>query len=180
MRTKLKYALPVVQMLVAWAVMDWMWLYHYLAFNSWGDTPPMWFVMMMDFPAAPVLFLPFWWSAVGRAGEWMFFALVGLLWYWVLRCVEVWRETGRPWLHAHPAVRVVEDVALMVIGFLSLVALSLDFKLQLVLEGPHEAGRFWPWSVGAVLCNMGWFVGLVFFFGRDLFFTLRCSNPKSK
>jgi hypothetical protein len=142
MRFKPKYALPLVQMALAWAVMDWMWLYHVLAFNSWDSTPPMWFVM--------------------------------------LRNIEAWRETGSLWLHARPAARIAEDLALIALGFFSLFVALTDFHLKFVLDGPRAAGRFWPWSVAAVLCNLGWFVGLVYFFGRDLLQTLRSSNSKSK
>jgi hypothetical protein len=180
MRFKPKYALPLVQMALAWAVMDWMWLYHVLAFNSWGSTPPMWFVMMMDFPASEVGLLVWRWSVFGRLNLWLFIALVGVLWYWVLRNIEAWRETGSLWLHASPAARIAEDLALIALGFFSLFVALTDFHLKFVLDGPRAAGRFWPWSVAAVLCNLGWFVGLVYFFGRDLLQTLRSSNSKSK
>jgi hypothetical protein len=184
MRIKLKYALPLVQMLVAWAVLDWTWLFRYFAFNNWGPTPPIWFVMMMSFPSSEVVLLAMRWSEPDRLNlwlfMWLFIALVGVLWYWVLRNVEAFRETGRPWLHLRPALRVAEDVALIALGFFSLFVALTDFHLDFVLEGPRVAGRFWPWAFGAVLCNMGWFVGLVFFFGRDLVQTLRSSNPRSK
>ena len=176
MRIKLKYALPVVQMLVAWAVLDWDWLFCYFAFNSWGDTPPMWFVMMMDFPASEVGLLVWRWSIYSRLNLWLYIALVGALWYWVLRNVEAWRETGRPWLHLRPALRIAEDLALIALGFFSLFVALTDFHLDFALEGPRAAGRFWPWTVGAVLCNLGWFVGLVYFFGRDLIQTLRSKS----
>jgi hypothetical protein len=103
-----------------------------------------------------------------------------VLWYWVLRNIEAWRETGSLWLHARPAARIAEDLALIALGFFSLFVALTDFHLKFVLDGPRAAGRFWPWSVAAVLCNLGWFVGLVYFFGRDLLQTLRSSNSKSK
>lgn len=179
MRIKLKYALPLVQMVVAWAVMDWTWLFHYFAFNNWGPTPPMWFVAMIDFPASEILLLALRWSDLGRLGLWLFIALVGVLWYWVLRNVEEWRETGRLWLHDRRAARVAEDIALIAFGCISLAVAQMDFHLQIVLEGPRAAGRLWPWAAGAVLCNLGWFVGLVFFFGRDMVQTLWSKNSNS-
>jgi hypothetical protein len=111
---------------------------------------------------------------------------VGLLWYWVVRSIETWRERREALLFHWRCGRLLIDALLIAMGLLFGLMGAGEAK-ETVFWAPSSFrgvvgcfGAFW-WSellrsLIAAGLHFGWCVVLVLVFGRDL---ARCLGRRS-
>jgi len=165
-RVRLRYVLPVAQMLLAvflyWRSDVWdKWAMR--RYDMPGPSPAFTFLIAVNVPLAPFRaflfrYLPVLWDRV------FFIATVGLLWYWVALNVESWRRDRKVRVFQCLPLRLIVDTFLAALGvFLGciLVVQGRQIHMNLQFSSPLLA----PSVLGGLLA---WSLTLIFFFGRDL------------
>jgi|HubBroStandDraft_4_1064222.scaffolds.fasta_scaffold21481_5 hypothetical protein len=152
-----------------------------------GPTPASYLLHALNAPLAhevwsyPLYQLPIWDNGV-LADDVVLILAVGLLWYWVARNIQSWRQRRAVLMFAWRPARFSLDVFLVMYGALfGLIGLSRG----------HEAIRYAPYLVRAGTCfgpgpwvnllpsiatagfYLAWAVVLIFFFGRDFIHATR-------
>ncbi len=166
MRVKVKYALPLAQMLLA--VVSIAWFYRWVAiadriYDVAGTPAPFDLILLINAPVslARNLFYhinPEWSDA-------MYVASIGILWHWVVLNIDSWRERRKVFLFAWVPLRIAADVALIWLGPYCL----WQFRNIDVAHFP------WQWCVPSLASILLWSCGLPFIFGYDL---IRCFRRK--
>jgi hypothetical protein len=166
MRLKLKYVLPLVQTLVAVALLVWTyrWERALMRVQDMPGTPPSFSLLIainapLAMPRALVsLYLPGWWDYI------TLIAVIGLLWYWVALNIDSWRHRRTIFTFSWLPLRLAVDaVAVGIGGVLTLVSWQSIFHGYLRFSW----GR-WVWFVTCMGLFLAWAAVLIFCFGRDL------------
>jgi hypothetical protein len=125
--------------------------------------------------------LPYTWGL----GVWL--AGVGLLWYWVARTVDGWRQQREALIVRPRLLRVLVDILLIVAGLLFLAMGASEVRegiaaIPSAFRGMTGCfGAYW-WSeflsrIIAAGAHFGWSATLAFVFARDLIDCVRRKSP---
>jgi hypothetical protein len=171
---RLRYVLPAVQIIVAFAAYyesyRWFeWRRHFFHDDMPGTWPGFTLLVSLNAPVAFVrLFYyrhlsDFWEEAV-------FILSIGLLWYWVARNIECWHSTRRVFSFPQKIPRMLFDALLSLLGLLFVVyAREVYWHL-----GPSVQLSLYYWP--SFFFFLGWSAALIFFFGRDFILCIRSSR----
>jgi hypothetical protein len=176
---KIRYALPLVQMLLAATLLWWDHLLSRVgdrACDMAGPTPAFSLLIAINMPVS----LPrmAWYRHVPYPLEdFILIAAVGLFWYWVALNIPSWRRTGfSSWWRP---VQLVVDLAIVALGVVSgLYGVgkeydgSRSFTYGVGCFGPNLWFRFLPLILIGCF-YLAWSLVLIFFFGRDFIHALR-------
>jgi hypothetical protein len=175
---KLKYALPLVQMFVAWILVRWDNALQLAAMHRCevpGPSSPAFGVLISI--NAPIAFpraiwdqhLPYFWSFG------MLVAAVGLFWYWVVLNAHALRQRGMVLMFSWRPARLVMDTVLFASGIMIGLwgASGTSDAMRYLALDMHGRGCYGPnlWfqlaSIIVACILLSWSFVLVFFFGRD-------------
>jgi hypothetical protein len=174
-RIRLRYVLPVVQMLLAVGLYRWSdaWLAAIMRRARgepyMGSSPGFDLLYSLNAPLWVVhTFYPHLPELLDRV---VFVSAIGLLWYWVALNFESLFRIRAVFTFSRPTLRVSSDLLLVVVGFLSgllLLRELLNFHSPLWWSG-------WDWLC-CLFCG-AWFVSLTYFFTRDFIACIRRAKP---
>jgi hypothetical protein len=170
MRLKLKYVLPIVQTLLAVALL--IWNRAELHKQSVYGTP-LPFKLLCSINAPVALLRELLWShrLYCRWDYILFVAAIGVFWYWVALNIHSWRQTRRVLMFSWAPLRLAGDAVAVGTGALWL------FVYWREPRSPYMPA--WPnWIDFLMALLIMWSVALIFFFWRDLHCVLR-KNPLS-
>jgi hypothetical protein len=176
MRVKLRYVLPMGQMVLAVALLWWFHVWSVAASRTadMPGTPPA-FTLLIAINAPVALPRALWYRHISDFWDQIILIVaVGLLWYRVALNVDCWRKDKSVFIFAWKPLRFVGDLALIALGmFWAFLCMRED---TLRSFGGAASGLFQPWLrtpfqivVGAFLVI--WSIALIYFFGRDF---VRC------
>lgn len=169
MRLKLKYVLPVVQTLLAVALLIW----NRAEPESFYGTP-LPFKLLCSINAPVALLRELLWShrMYGRWDYILFVAAIGVFWYWVALNIYTWRQTRRVLMFSWVPLRLAGDAVAV-----GTAALWLFIYWR---EPRSHYMPAWPnWIDFLMALLVMWSVGLILFFGRDLIYCVLRKNPLS-
>ena len=175
-RVKLKYALPLVQMVLAVGLLvsDHFWLRTAMRRADMpGQSPAFTLLVSINAPVAlarAFVFrrLPDQWDKV------TFTAAIGLLWYWVALNLDSWRKRRTVSMFSWVPLRLVCDFVLLGVG--------VFWGGVWVRTLPHYLPVSWFGWLSLVL-RMGlepaWSLVLIFFVGRDFIHCILRKKPEA-
>jgi hypothetical protein len=185
---RIKYALPIVQMILASLLMRWDNALQIAAFKARpscdmpGPTPAFTALISINAPLALPRVI---WDRYLLSYNWSFailVAAVGLFWYWIGLNAEAWRHQKKVLMFSWRPARSVIDTLLVASGivFSLLGASNMRDAVRYAHLEMQGRGCFGPnpWfsllpNVIIACCLLGWAFTLVFFFGRDLVHSAR-------
>ena len=167
MHLKLKYVLPVVQMILAAITIWWFYLWINLAdriYDAPGNPVGFTAMLLMNAPASALRNL--FYDINPRWADAMYIGAVGALWRLVAFTME--SLSARKTVAAFRKVpfRVATDMVLIAVGPSSIWAFR---TVDLV----HVAQFDWPWFAPDVAACLFWAVGPPIIFGRDIVLCVR-------
>ncbi len=165
MRMKLKYALPLVQMALALALLVWSQLWSRAMMRTQdmpGPSPA--FTLLVSLNAPVALPRTFWFRYLpDRWDDVTFIVAIGLLWYWVALNVQSWRQQRMAYTFSRTPLRLTCDFVLISVGiFWGFTSWSETVSRYLPI-----AWSGWLWFVLRMGLQLTWCVMLILFFGRD-------------
>lgn len=199
MQLRLKYALPLAQMLLASALLICSSLWAPAAMRVCdmpGSTPAFGLLASINAPVAVAR--TFWISHLpGRTitladGRIAFFdlvddatlvAAVGVFWYWVVLNIRCWRQWHAIIMFRWFPLRLATDGILMAVGLLSGFAGLVEGRHIVLASDPRGTGCFGPlvWSnwLSIVIAGffLSWSIGLIVLFGRDFLHCVVRKDP---
>jgi len=167
MRLRLKYALPLVQTLVAVVLLVWTsrWERALMRIQDMPGTPPS-FTLLIAINAPLAMprmlvyrYLPGWWDAI------TLIVAIAVFWHWVALNIESWRRSRRPFLFSWTPLRLVGDTIAVGIGVMWIVVLLHNRAYSLP---PLFSWTDWLWFVPCISLPILWSAVLILLFGRDL------------
>jgi len=165
MRVRLKYALPLVQMTIAVALLVWSQFWFNAAMRTQdmpGPAPASEVLMAINAPVALTAslwfrYLPASWDGV------ILIAAIGLFWYWVALNIRSWQWRREVFIFSWAPLRLVADFILIGVG--GLLGFSCAHE---ILHGYLPFTRLgWLRFVPCMGLLLAWSLVLIFFFGRD-------------
>lgn len=191
---KLKYALPVVQMALALALLQWNSVWDRAAQRICDmpkDSPAFHFLLSLNAPVALVQAL--WNALIYGSGlrlwpalilEWAAItATIGLFWHWVALNIHSWRSRRTVVLFRRRPVRLACDLLLIVDG----ASWGLygagngvtNARFAIVLHGSCFGPTVWAWWLPVVSAGLyfAWAAILIYVFGRDL---VQCVSHRTR
>ena len=167
MRPKLRYALPLLQVLLAVALLVWTerWERALMGQDMSGVPPPFILLIAINFPLAiprtlmfryfslhrPLL-LPYLW---GRWGDIALVTAIGMFWYWVSLNIESWHQSRRVFMFSWKPLRLAGDTIAVGVGVI------WPFVFGYLV--PPFPSTDWLLFVPCLL----WSAALILLFGRD-------------
>jgi len=170
MRLKLKYVLPIVQSLLAVALIIWN---RAEAQSVYGTPLPFKLLCSINAPVAVLRELLWshrlygWWDYI------LFVAAIGVFWYWVALNIHSWRQTRRVLMFSWEPLRLAGDALAVGTGALWL------FIYWREPRSPYMPVSWLSWIDFLMALLSLWSVALIFFFGRDLIHCVLRKNPLS-
>ncbi len=173
MRLKLKYTLPLVQMLVAVALLVWTdrWERALMRVMDMPGTPPSFTLLIainapLAIPRALVYrYLPGWWDQI------TLIVAIGVFWYWVSLNIESWGQRRRIFIFSWVPLRLVADAMAVAIGVMWVFMLWGE-RWYTVPQGVWIVRGWslsqWLWFVPCSLLPILWSAALILLFGRDI------------
>jgi len=166
MRLKLKYSLPLVQTLVAVALLAWSdrWERALMRTADMPGPPPSFTLLIaINAPLAiprMLVFehLPGWWDDITLVVG------IAVFWYWVSLNIESWQQNRRLFLSSWTPLRLVGDTIAVGIGVMWASILWGGHRYSLP---PHLSFRDWLWFVPCLCLPILWSAVLILLFGRD-------------
>jgi len=172
MRPKLRYALPILQVLLAVALLVWgeRWERAHMRQDMPGVPPAFNLLIAISFPLAvprtlviryfflhrPLL-LPYLWV---RWGDIALVTAIGMLWYWVSLNIESWHQRRRVFMFSWKPLRLAGDTIAVGVGaiwpFIGRYQVSAPFSWT-----------DWLWFVPCLGLPFLWSAALILLFGRD-------------
>ena len=186
---KLKYALPLAQMVLAFALLWWSNTLDLAAKPNCdmpGPSPT--FEILTSINAPVALARAFWYSHLPYlwdAGT--LIVAVGLFWYWVALNIHSWRQRRTPFLFAWRPLRFAGNLLLIAVGVLWGIS-CVDEVRSIVHVAPVWSGTgcfgplvwsMWLPSIVVAGLHLAWSLVLTLFFGRDVFHCLLRKSPVS-
>ena len=177
MRLKLKYALPLVQTLVALALLVWTdrWERALMRIQDMPGTHPSFTLLIaINAPLAMPRMLVFrylsgWWDDITLV------VAVAAFWYWVSLNIESLRHGRGVFMFSWMPLRLAGDTVAVGIGAMWAFVLwrspSYDLPPLVSLTG-------WLWFVPCICLPILWSAALILLFGRDLVHCLLHSKSK--
>jgi hypothetical protein len=179
MRLKLKYALPLVQTLVAVAllVLTDRWERALLRTQDMPGTPPSFSLLIaINAPLAIPRILVFrylhgWWDDITLV------LAIAVFWYWVSLNIESWHQSRRLFWFSWTPLRVVGDTIAVGIGVMWSFGLwrGRGYNLHPLLSLTD-----WLWFVPCTCLPILWSAVLILLFGRDFVYCLLPSKPNQR
>ena len=181
---KIKYALPVAQMMLATTLLWWDHLLSRVADRACdmaGPTPAFSLLVAINMPVN--LLRVVWYRHVPYPLEdFILIAAVGLFWYWIARNVASWRQRRTLFSSWWRPVQLLVDLAIVAVGLVCClygVGKGYDglrsFTYGVGCFGPNLWFRFLPLIL--IGCSyLAWSFVLIFFFGRDF---IHCALRKT-
>ncbi len=163
---RLRYLLPVAQMALGVALLVWSnaWMLAIIKriHGTVQTTPPFTFLISLNYPAA--LARDLWFRHVPSPWEdRLLIPAIGLLWYWVARNIESWRQVKRLLRAPHLAIQLTIDLLQVALGVLIGFMVFAEVSRYLFL---------WEIVTESTLGFM-WCFALIIFPGWDLVELLR-------
>lgn len=171
MRVKLRYVLPLAQMILAAVTIWWFYLWINLAdriYDSPGSPVGFNAVLLMNAPVSIARSL--FYQLSPQWSDSMYVASVGILWYWVALNVDSWYERRRVVMFRRVPIRIATDLVLIMLGPYSIWQ---GRNIDLV----YIAQFAWKWSVPVFASCLLWMLGPPLLFGRDLVHCWRQNIP---
>jgi hypothetical protein len=181
MRLKLKYSLPLVQVLVAVALLVWTarWERSLMRLNDMPGTPPSFTLLIainapLAVPSALVFrCLPGWWADIALL------VAIAVFWCWAALNIESWQQSRRILMFSWTPLRLLGDVIGVGIGVICALVLSRDFVLWRAYGFPRVPSLTgWLWFIPCTFLPILWSVVLILSFGRDFVYCLL--HPKAQ
>jgi hypothetical protein len=177
MRLKLKYTLPIVQTLVAVALLVWSdrWQRALMRTGDMLASPPSFTLLIainapLAIPRSLVFeHLPGWWDYITLV------VAIAVFWYWVSLNIESWQQNRRLFLFSWMPLRLVGDTIAIGIGVMWALVLWRGSRYSLP---PHLSFRDWLWFVPCACLPILWSAVLILLFGRDFVSCLLRSKAK--
>lgn len=169
MRIRLRYVLPVAQMLLAVGLYYWSDLWLRASWEAWhsyrGPSPGFTLLVLLN---APLAFLrPFYTRHLSEVWDRAVLIVeIGLFWYCIALNIEKFPLKRTVTTFALPPLRVASDLVVMAVG--GLVGISAVSRAWWWLPRMDVPDPPWLWTPGSLVCLLGWSFILVFLFGRDL------------
>jgi len=161
---KLKYALPLAQVLLAISLLWASELWFKAARGTMdmpGPAPAFTLLILINAPLAPLRAL--WYRHVSTVWDDVtLVAAIGLLWYWVASNIYSWQEKRRVCMFSWAPLRLAGDMLAVGAGAFWIVVFVADRSAFTV-----ESRLGVPWTVAVVSLPLAWSLVLIFFFGRD-------------
>jgi hypothetical protein len=179
MRVKLKYTLPLVQALVAVALLVWTasWERALMRLSDMPETPPSFRLLIainapLAVPRALVFrYLPGWWDEITLV------VAIAVLWYWVALNIESWQQRHRILMFSWTPLRLSGDVIGVCVGVMCALLLCHDFILWRAYGFPRVLSLTgWLWFIPCTFLPILWSMGLILLFGHDFVYCLRHSR----
>jgi hypothetical protein len=167
MPLKLKYALPLVQTLVAVALLVWTdrWERALMRIDDMPGTPPSFTLLVaINAPLAVPTALAFRYL-LGSWNDATVVVAIAVFWYWVGLNIESWRQRRRILMFSWTPLRLSGDAIGVGIGVVCALVLSHDFVLYGFPRVPSLTG--WLWFIPCTSLPIAWSVVLILLFGRD-------------
>lgn len=190
MRLKLRFVLPVVQMLVAVALLVWTdrWERALMRIMDMPGTPPSFTLLIainapLATPRALVYrYLPGWWDQITLV------VVIGVFWYWVSLNIESWQQKRRLFIFSWVPLRLVADAIAVAIGVMWVFMLwGAHWYTVPRYTVPPGVSIVRGWSLSQWLrfvpCSflpVLWSATLIFFFGRDILHCVLHYRNKAK
>jgi hypothetical protein len=179
MRLKLKYLLPLVQMLLAVALLVWTdrWERALMRIQDMPETPPSFGLVMainapLAIPRALVFrYLPGWWEDIALV------AAIDVLWYWVSLNIGSWRQSHRVTMFSWIPLRLLGDMIGVGIGVMWAFVLWSGHSYSIP---PLLALSDWLWFLPCVCLLILWSAVLILLFGRDFVHCLLRTKPQAR
>lgn len=176
MQLKLKYVLPLAQMLLAIALYWWSdtWFRAALRVSDMPGLSPA-FTLLVAINAPAALPRALWYLHVSEVLDRVILIVgVGLLWYWVALNIDSWRKGRRVCVFEWSPLRLAVDLVFVgegvFLGFLCLRGSMSVESIRVVALGL----RLYPFGwlsilfiVAVEVFLVAWSFSLVYFFGRD-------------
>jgi hypothetical protein len=179
MRLKMKYALPLVQTLVAVALLVWTdrWERPLMRIQDMPGTPPSFTLLIainapLAMPRMLVFHhLPGWWHDITLV------VAIGVFWYWVSLNIDSLRHGRRVFMFSWTPLRLAGDTIAVGIGVMWIFVLwSSRWYYGLP---PLLSLTEWLWFVPCLCLPILWSAVLIVLFGRDFVLCLLHSKAKS-
>ena len=173
MRLKLKYTLPLVQTLVAVALLVWTdrWERALMRIQHMPGTPPS-FTLLIAINAPLAIprmlvyrYLPGWWDGITLV------VAIAVFWHWVALNIESWQQSRRLFSFSWTPLRLVGDTIAVGIGVMWSSVLWHNRAYSLP---PRLSLTDWLWFVPCISLPILWSAVLIPLFGRDF---VQCLLP---
>ena len=178
MRFRLRYLLPVAQILVAIGLYAWSdATFREARRHSTMSGPTLGFtiLMSMNIPLALPRELYYGHTCILEVYDRVLLLCgIGLLWYWVGRNIEGWKERRSVLLFGRLPLRITADLILIGLGAFWFFAV-INERLWRTMSFPNPT---WIWIAGVFTPIVTWATALVLFFGRDLVQIVRRREPQ--
>ena len=177
MRLKMKYALPLVQTLVAVALLVWTdrWERALMRIQDMPGTPPS-FALLIAINAPLAMprvlafrYLPGWWDDITLV------VAIAVFWYWVSLNIESLQHGRRVFMFSWMPLRLAGDTIAVGIGAMWVFVLWRSPSYDLP---PLVSLTAWLWFIPCVCLPMLWSATLILLFGRDIVHCLLHSKTK--
>lgn len=178
MHRKLRYVLPLLQMLLAVALLVWTdrWERALMRIQDMPDTPPSFTLLIainapLSVPRALVLrYLHCWWEDITLV------VAIGMFWYWVSLNIESLHQSRRVFTFSWIPMRLALDMIAVGIG--AIEAMSAFELWRDLWDGPVSLTG-WLWLGPCLLLFVLWCSVLILLFGRDFAHCLRPQKVKT-
>jgi hypothetical protein len=178
MRSKLKYALPLTQVGLAFALLAWDWRWQRLMMRQMdmpGTSRAFKLLTSINAPLALPRALVFrhlsgWWDPL------VFVISIALFWYWVAMNVLSWQNQRAAYTFSWTPLRLVVNAAVIAVGVFWLIVCwhEIHHRSELLLSWSDYA-----WYVALLGLPVAWALCLILFFGYDSLRLLVARNPVS-
>jgi hypothetical protein len=162
MRAKLSYVLPLLQVLLAVALLVWSerWEIAHIRQDMPGFPPSFILLTAINFPLVMLRtlasrYFPFLW---GRWGDIALVIAIGMFWYWVSLNVESWHQSRRVFIFSWKPLRLAGDTIAVGVGAIWPLVFVSRYQVHLPVSSTE-----WLLTVPALL----WSAALILLFGRD-------------
>jgi hypothetical protein len=179
MRLKLKYTLPLVQVLLAVVLLAWTERWERALMRT-GDMPgpPPCFTLLIAINAPLAIprmfvfrYLRGWWDDI------TFVVAIAVFWYWVSLNIESWQKDRRLFLFSWMPLRLAGDMVGVGIGVIWTSVLWGGNGYRYSLPS-HLSVRDWLWFVPCAGLPILWSAVLIILFGRDLVYCIQHFKAK--
>ena|SRR5579871_252527 len=173
MRFRLRYALPIAQMILATVLLWWNYVWGqsilHRTHGSFGPLPI--FTVLIGINAPVALARATWSDLVPWLWDNVLLVLgVGILWYWVALNIECWRKDHSVWMFCWIPLRLLANVLVVGVGGLLAFVIFDEFERHTRHFSASEVPLFLA-SYG--LFFIAWAGILIVFFARDFIICLR-------
>ncbi|SPF47119.1 membrane hypothetical protein [Candidatus Sulfotelmatobacter kueseliae] len=177
-RVRLRYVLPVAQILLAIGLFAWSdaWFREARRHSTMpGPSPGFTILISLNAPLALPRELYYRHTAIPELYDRVVLLCgIALLWYWVARNIEGWRERRTVVTFRRLRMRIAADLILIGLGgFWAFVVVNERLWNRMSIPDPT-----WIWILAVFTPIVLWAVALIFFFGRDLIQVIRGENPR--